>query len=513
MKIKKCMGWIQKAAAVLLAVTCSAGMLTYQASVPESETGIVASAYSNGDYKVNTKSGVNVRSKANDTSSKTKLGAATNGTSFTVDQISGNWGHTKSIKCTNGTREGWVCLDFCTQMSTPYNMPFTAGTYQVKVSSSLRVREKASTVDSDVITTLKNGTQIYISSKTGDWGYVDSYGGYVHMDYCTLVKEKGNTGNSYTTNAVSNGIAYCISPACATGSVLDSSGWGTSNGTNVQIWTKHGGANQQFKPVLISDGYYAFYEVNSGKVLDVSGGIVANGTNIQLYDYNGSAAQLWHTIDAGSGYYYLQSKLNSSFYLDVNGASSSNGTNVQLYEGNGTSAQKFKFTKATGGTSSVKVSLDVPLYKQGDSRWKNTYIGTKTIGKVGCTLTSIAMLYSYKTHTTVYPNVMKNKLSFSNNSVYWSSVTKLGFTHTSYNTTITQNLMSKIYTQLKNGKPVMIGCKNSSGGEHWVVITGYTGSSTSNFSASNFTINDPGYNRTNLQQHLNYVNVVKALVY
>ena len=61
--------------------------------------------------------------------------------------------------------------------------------------------------------------------------------------------------------------------------------------------------------------------------------------------------------------------------------------------------------------------------------------------------------------------------------------------------------LNEVYQLLKQGKPVLFGGKNTYGGQHWVVITGFTGGETI---AENFTINDPGTNtRTNLQQFLN----------
>ena len=155
-------------------------------------------------------------------------------------------------------------------------------------------------------------------------------------------------------------------------------------------------------------------------------------------------------------------------------------------------------------------------FKQYDSRWKNTKIGTKTIGQIGCTLTCVSMVYSYQNKTNVYPNTMKSKLTFSNNDVNWSSVkTRIGYTTYSYNNcSISQSIMQTVYTQLKAGKPVIIGCKSkSSSGYHWVVITGYTGNSNT-LNASSFTINDPNSSsRTNLQQYLNYYPYVYKLVY
>ena len=144
--------------------------------------------------------------------------------------------------------------------------------------------------------------------------------------------------------------------------------------------------------------------------------------------------------------------------------------------------------------SSAKVQLNVPLYKQNDSRWKNVYIGTKTIGAVGCTTTSIAMVYSYNSGKTVYPNQARNLLKYSNNDLYWSSISKVGLTSKAYNCSLSNSIMSTIYSKLKAGRPVIIGASTKNGGsQHWVVITGYTGTSTTSFSSANFTINDPGY--------------------
>lgn len=170
-----------------------------------------------------------------------------------------------------------------------------------------------------------------------------------------------------------------------------------------------------------------------------------------------------------------------------------NGFYHVIYQGQTgyASASYITFSKAIVKKGSVQ--LNVPLYKQGDGRWSGTYIGNKTIGRVGCTTTCLAMIYSYKNGTTCYPNQMKNKLSYSNNDLYWSSLSNVGISYSKeYNCSLNQSIMSTIYSKLKSGCPVMIGCNGgSSRGQHWVVVTGYTGS-TSNFSASNFTINDPG---------------------
>ena len=66
---------------------------------------IVSSKYALGRYKVNTSSGLNVRTAAGTNNSIKKTYA--NGTVFDTYEIKGNWARTPS---------GWVCLDYCTLM-------------------------------------------------------------------------------------------------------------------------------------------------------------------------------------------------------------------------------------------------------------------------------------------------------------------------------------------------------------------------------------------------------------
>ena len=143
------------------------------------------------------------------------------------------------------------------------------------------------------------------------------------------------------------------------------------------------------------------------------------------------------------------------------------------------------------------ISLNVPSFKQTDSRWANTLIGQsgQTMAKIGCATAGIAMMESYRTGKTIYPDAMSRQLRYTaSGSVYWPS----------HYTAVTSSsgYLGSIYNLLKQGKPVLLGAKNSYGSQHWAVVTGFTGGST--LTASGFTILDPGSNsRINLQQFLN----------
>ena len=200
-------------------------------------------------------------------------------------------------------------------------------------------------------------------------------------------------------------------------------------------------------------------------------------------------------ISSSGGWYYIQT--DSGLFGHVNAAYISSSA------------------PSSSSASSAAVMLNVPSYKQYDGRWSSVKIGNKTIKQVGCVVTSAAMVHSYKSGSTVYPDTMRAGLKFSNNDIYWNSLAPYGLTNVkSYNSKITNSIMSKIHEQLKAGTPVIIGGKKSNGTTHYVVVTGYNANSVSSFSTSNFTINDPNSSsRTTLAQFLATYPTVIKLVY
>lgn len=132
-------------------------------------------------------------------------------------------------------------------------------------------------------------------------------------------------------------------------------------------------------------------------------------------------------------------------------------------------------------------------FKQYDSRWKNINITpTKTIGQIGCLTTAMAMSESYRTNTLIYPSNMVKRLSYtSSGDMYWPS---------NYKTNTTSSYLSKIYNNLLNNKPTIIGAKNSVS-SHFVIVYGINGSSTN---LSSYLIYDPAsLTRTTLRDFFN----------
>ncbi len=181
--------------------------------------------------------------------------------------------------------------------------------------------------------------------------------------------------------------------------------------------------------------------------------------------------------------------------------SNSGGWSRILYHGTRTGYVNASYLATKTDTSYQSysaVSLSVPSFKQTDSRWANVKIASsgKTISQIGCATTAVAMMESYRTGQTIYPDAMSKRLSYtSSGNMYWPS---------NYTTvTSSSGYLNKIYSLLKQGKPVLFGAKTRAGKQHWVVIAGYNGAADT-LTASGFRINDPGSNsRVTLQQFLN----------
>ncbi|NCC86247.1 MAG: hypothetical protein EOM05_00040 [Clostridia bacterium] len=248
-----------------------------------------------------------------------------------------------------------------------------------------------------------------------------------------------------------------------------------------------------FVTLVLKTGSWWKVEYAEGKYGYCSSAYIREIEESYMASVNVSSGNL-NVRGGASTAYAIQSKLVKGTGVVV--LSSQNGWSKVLYDGTQVGYVSSAYLYVKSSTSYKAISLNVPTYRQMDSRWANVMIGTsgQTIGQIGCTTTCLSMTESYRLGTAVYPNQMEQRLSYtSGGALYWPS---------NYATSTSTDYLKIIYAQLEKGIPVIIGSKNVYGGAHWVVITGYTGGET--LTASGFTINDPGTaSRTNLQHLFN----------
>lgn len=172
--------------------------------------------------------------------------------------------------------------------------------------------------------------------------------------------------------------------------------------------------------------------------------------------------------------------------------SSGNGWSRILYHGTKTGYVSAQYLSARFAAASVWV----PNLKQNDPRWADKTIGVsgKTFAQIGCATTGIAMMESARNGNTITPDDISVSLRYTaTGNVYWPDNYKI--------VTSESSLLNAVYELLKQGKPVLLGRKNTYGAQHWVVITGFTGGES--LEADRFLIHDPGtYSRTTLKDFL-----------
>lgn len=284
--------------------------------------------------------------------------------------------------------------------------------------------------------------------------------------------------------ATSSGNLNVRSSASTTASVVAS----LAKGSYVTLISQSG----SWWRVEYADGRYGYCHANY--ISRVSGSTAATVNTV--------SGNLNVRSGAGTSYKVTGSLAKGKIVVVL---SESNGWSRVLYNGVKTGYVSSQYLSKTSGSDSIQLAL--PNFKQTDSRWANVLIGNsgKTIGRIGCTTTAIAMMESYRQGKTIYPDAMSKQLSYSSSGdLYWPS--------NYVQTTNSSGYLSRIHDLLKQGKPVLIGAKTSAGNQHWVVVTGFSGGSVTN--AANYRINDPGSNsRVTLQQFLNVYPVFYKLVY
>ena len=166
-----------------------------------------------------------------------------------------------------------------------------------------------------------------------------------------------------------------------------------------------------------------------------------------------------------------------------------------LYGGTNTGYCSADFIASSADQAFPAINISAQDFKQTDSRWSNVRLGNSSavMSSSGCLVSCVAIVDTHRTGQTVLPDTLARTLSFtSDGSLYWPNRFILRNSSSGY--------LSVLYNSLKEGKLPIIGMRQPTGKQHWVVVTGYTGGNI--LVASNFTINDPGSSARKTLQHL-----------
>jgi alpha-galactosidase len=133
-----------------------------------------------------------------------------------------------------------------------------------------------------------------------------------------------------STGTVTSGEIHAV----GAGKCLDVPGSTTTAGTQADIWSCNGGANQIW--TRTSSGQLTVYSGSSQMCLDAYNNQTSPGTKVEIWTCNGGANQQW-SLNANGTITGTQSGL----CLDVTGASTANGALAELWTCNGQSNQQW----------------------------------------------------------------------------------------------------------------------------------------------------------------------------
>jgi hypothetical protein len=216
----------------------------------------------------------------------------------------------------------------------PAGLAATAGNGQVSLSWTGRLGAtsynvcRGTTAGGESTTPIATGIS---STSYTDTGLTDG------TTYYYTVKAVNSSGTSAASNEASstpilaNGT-YRLTPQCATGSSMEVAGWGTANGSTVDIWSWLNQGNEKWTVTNTGSGWYKIQPSYSTTLsLEVSGYGSTNGSRVDVWADLGQTNQRW-SITGATGGYELQPENAPGQTLNVNGNGSANGTSVQTWQ-------------------------------------------------------------------------------------------------------------------------------------------------------------------------------------
>jgi hypothetical protein len=177
-----------------------------------------------------------------------------------------------------------------------------------------------------------------------------------------------------------SGQVYQLEPQNAPGKRLDVRNAGTTDGTQVQIFTTNNTVSQKWMLIAVdaTNNIYSLQPQNAlGECLGIQGGLSVSGTPVQIFTASNTLSQKWKfiVIDPTNGIYSLQPQNAIGMCLDVQGGLSADSTPVQIFTSNNTVAQKWRlypfpapasptFQGLVPGGGSVDVPVATPISMQ-----------------------------------------------------------------------------------------------------------------------------------------------------
>ncbi len=202
-------------------------------------------------------------------------------------------------------------------------------------------------------------------------------------------------GSSYTAAEFAEGTT-CRFRNVNSGLFMQIADGNAANGANIQQWGTDGESlHDIWKLISAGDGYYYIASaLDDNYVLDVAGRKTDNGTNIDLYQRNDGTNQQFMLTENGDGSYKIRTRVSGeASAVEIENAYTNAGANVQQWEINGANCQDWELIPAAIPVSGRLVRNLVVLDAERANGWggiaDNTAVGASVFGDRDFTLTAI----------------------------------------------------------------------------------------------------------------------------
>ena len=161
----------------------------------------------------------------------------------------------------------------------------------------------------------------------------------VHMWTATRLPKEADGIDAWTLKYLGNGFYKIMQKG--TNLCLDVQGASRKRGCNIDVWSEHSDASEQWSIKPTATGY-TIQARCGGFYLDICNAATENGTNVEVWDLDDGISQRWAFVPFApsvsqtvpDGVYSIQSAVDPSFGLDVQGYYNTeykNEVNVQLW--------------------------------------------------------------------------------------------------------------------------------------------------------------------------------------
>ena len=245
---------------------------------------------------------------------------------------------------------------------------------------------------------IKNSDNTYTMQSACSKLVIDIYGGVVGNEKNIQIYTSHQGGNQKwildevggSIDEISEDKVYTLNSSLDNNYVVDVYGDKLENDTNIQLYSKHGGENQQFKfDYNIEKGAYIISVArDANKILAVEDNSTRIESNVQLSEIYDGCGAYWRVTKNNDDTYTMHSTC-SELVMDIYGGSVGNEKNIQIHTSHQGGNQKWILgeiedsisdTKIYSITSSLDTNYAIDVYGEGVNDGTNIQLHRKHNG-------------------------------------------------------------------------------------------------------------------------------------